>query len=285
MGLSDLWHRLRTSRTVHRASKLLPNAARPLPDGLWHTTLDAYPFLHARPEAEVAQLRLLSSHFLGGKEFHGAEGLVVTDAMAIAIAAQACLPLLHWGAPEQALRWYGDFVGIVVHPGEVVARREAVDEAGVVHHYDEVLSGEAMEHGPVMLSWQDVAAAGSSAETGYNVVVHEFAHKIDMCNGEPDGCPPLPTGFMGATSPRAAHAAWRAVLEPAFDAFREQVIIAERFGGAEPWLDPYGAESPTEFFAVACEAYFVNRSRFGEEFADLLPLFDAFFQPAVQPAG
>ena len=155
----------------------------------------------------------------------------------------------------------------------------------MVHHYDEVLSGEAMEHGPVMLSWQDVAAAGSSAETGYNVVVHEFAHKIDMCNGEPDGCPPLPAGFMGATSPRAAHAAWRAVLEPAFDAFREQVIIAERFGGAEPWLDPYGAESPTEFFAVACEAYFVNRVRFGEEFADLLPLFDAFFRPAVQPAG
>ena len=201
--------------------------------------------------------------------------------MAVAIAAQACLPLLHWGAPEQALRWYADFVGIVVHPGEVVARREAVDEAGVVHQFDEVLSGEAMEHGPVMLSWQDVAAAGTSAETGYNVVVHEFAHKIDMRNGEPDGCPPLPPGFMGAASPRAAQTAWRAVLEPAFDAFREQVIIAERFGGAEPWLDPYGAESPTEFFAVACEAYFVNRVRFGEDFPALLALFDAFFRPPV----
>ena len=156
---------------------------------------------------------------------------------------------------------------------------EAVDEAGVVHQFDEVLSGEAMEHGPVMLSWQDVAAAGTSAETGYNVVVHEFAHKIDMRNGEPDGCPPLPPGFMGATSPRAAHAVWRAVLEPAFDAFREQVIIAERFGGAEPWLDPYGAESSTEFFAVACEAYFVNRDRFGEDFPALQALFDAFFRP------
>ena len=91
MGLSDLWHRLRTSRTVHRASKLLPNAARPLPDDLWHTTLDAYPFLHARPEAEVAQLRLLSSHFLGGKEFHGAEGLVITDAMANSLRGKVAL--------------------------------------------------------------------------------------------------------------------------------------------------------------------------------------------------
>ena len=281
MGLASLWQRLR-GRT---AKPHTAHGGRPIPDALWQSTLSEYGFLQALPADEQSRLRQLASHFLAQKEFHGAQGLEVTDAMAVAIAAQACLPLLHWGAPEQALRWYGDFVGIVVHPGEVVARREAVDEAGVVHHYDEVLSGEAMEHGPVMLSWQDVAAAGSSAEMGYNVVVHEFAHKIDMCNGEPDGCPPLPAGFMGATSPRAARAAWCTVLEPAFDAFREQVIIAERFGGAEPWLDPYGAESPTEFFAVACEAYFVNRSRFGEEFADLLPLFDAFFRPAVQPAG
>ena len=277
MGLSDLWHRLRTSRTVHRASKLLPNAARPLPDDLWHTTLDAYPFLQERPDNELAHLRLLSSHFLGGKEFHGAEGLVVTDAMAIAIAAQACLPLLHFGPPAEALAWYGDFVGIVVHAGEVVARREAVDDAGVVHFYDEVLSGEAMERGPVMLSWHDVAQAGASAQDGYNVVVHEFIHKIDMCNGEPDGCPPLPPGFMGSHNAREARAAWFAVLQPAYDSFREQVIIAERFGGAQPWLDAYGAESISEFFPVACEAYFVNRSRFGADFATLLPLFDAFF--------
>ena len=281
MGFASLWQRLR-GRTPHASPA---GGGRPIPDALWQATLWEHGFLQALPTDEQGRLRQLASHFLAQKEFHGAQGLEVTDAMAVAIAAQACLPLLHWGAPEQALRWYGDFVGIVVHPGEVVARREAVDEAGVVHQFDEVLSGEAMEHGPVMLSWQDVAAAGTSAETGYNVVVHEFAHKIDMCNGEPDGCPPLPAGFMGATSPRAARAAWLTVLEPAFDAFREQVIIAERFGGAEPWLDPYGAESPTEFFAVACEAYFVNRSRFSEEFADLLPLFDVFFRPAAPSAG
>ena len=277
MGIASLWQRLR-GRAAHPGT---PHSGRLIPDALWQATLSEYGFLQALPADEQARLRQLTSHFLAQKEFHGAQGLEVTDAMAVAIAAQACLPLLHWGTPEQALRWYADFVGIVVHPGEVVARREAVDEAGVVHHYDEVLSGEAMEQGPVMLSWQDVADAGTSAETGYNVVVHEFAHKIDMRNGEPDGCPPLPPGFMGAASPRAAQTAWRAVLEPAFDAFREQVIIAERFGGAEPWLDPYGAESPTEFFAVACEAYFVNRVRFGEDFPALLALFDAFFRPPV----
>ena len=70
------------------------------------------------------------------------------------------------------------------------------------------------------------------------------------------------------------------VLQPAYDGFREKVIIAERFGGETPWLDPYGAESIDEFFAVACEAYFVNRTRFGEEFPLLLALFDAFFTPS-----
>lgn len=276
MGLSDLWRRLRNSRAAH----LLPGAARPIPDGLWLATLDTYPFLRERPENEVAHLRLLSSHFLGSKEFHGAQGLQVTDAMAVAIAAQACLPLLHFGPPSEALAWYGDFVGIVVHADEVVARREAVDDAGVVHFYNEVLSGEAMDQGPVMLSWHDVAHAGASAQDGYNVVVHEFVHKIDMCNGAPDGCPPLPPGFMGTHSAREARAAWFAVLQPAYDNFREQVIIAERFGGVAPWLDPYGAESIDEFFAVACEAYFVNRSRFSAEFSDLVPLFDAFFRPS-----
>ncbi len=278
MGLTDLWRRLSARATCLNP---LPQSARPVPDALWQSTLTNYPFLRERTDAELAHLRVLCCHFLGQKEFHGAQGLVITDAMAVAIAAQACLPLLHFGPPDDALAWYGDFVGIVVHAGEVVARREAVDDAGVVHYYDEVLSGEAMERGPVMLSWQDVADAGASAIAGYNVVVHEFIHKIDMCNGEPDGCPPLPSGFLGTSSPRAAREAWLAVLQPAYEAFREQVIIAERFGGAQPWLDAYGAESLSEFFPVACEAYFVNRRRFAEDFAILLPLFDAFFQRHV----
>ena len=272
---AQLWQHLRGQAAQASAG------GRPIPDALWQLTLSNYGFLQHLSTAEQNQLRLLSGHFLAHKEFHGAQGLVVTDAMAVAVAAQACLLLLHWGPPAQALRWYDDFVGIVLHPGEVLARREAIDEAGVVHHYHESLSGEAMQSGPVMLSWHDVASAGASAVDGYNVVVHEFAHKLDMQGGEPDGCPPLPAGFLGHRSSRAAQAAWRAVLEPAYASFRERVIIAERFGGDPPWLDPYGAESLSEFFAVACEAYFVNRPRFGQEWPTLLGLLDAFFRPAL----
>jgi len=236
-----------------------------IPEALWHHTLLHYPFLARRPVADHLRLRELVSQFLARKEFTGAHGFVITDEMAVAIAAQACLPVLHLG-----LRWYDDFKGIVVHPGAMLARRETTDQAGVVHRYSEALLGEAMERGPVTLSWQDVAAAGELAEHGHNVVIHEFVHKIDMRDGAADGCPPLPS--------RAAHAAWHAVMQPAYDAFCEQVAMAERFGGEPPWLDRYGATAPAEFFAVACEGYFVQRDRFTQDFAGLTTLFDRFFQ-------
>jgi Mlc titration factor MtfA (ptsG expression regulator) len=236
----------------------------PIPQDLWDATLTAYPFLAARPPEQVAALRDLTAEFLAHKEFHGAGGLRITDEMAVAIAAQAVLPVQNLG-----LGWYDDFVGIVVHSDEVVARRSVTDESGVVHDYDEVLAGEAMEGGPVMLSWHDVAGAGASAEQGYNVVVHEFIHKIDMRDGQPDGCPPLPS--------RAAREQWQRIMQDEYAAFREKVIVAERFGGEPTWLDPYGAEAIDEFFAVACEAYFVNRLRFAQEFAPLVELFDGFF--------
>jgi MtfA peptidase len=240
------------------------STGRAIPDDLWQAVLERHPFLAALPAAQLHRLRELASQFLASKEFHGANGLAITDEMALAIAAQAVLPVLNLG-----LAWYDDFVGIIVHPDEVLARRTITDESGIVHEYDEVLAGEAMEGGPVMLSWHDVDSAGTSADEGYNVVIHEFIHKIDMRDGAPDGCPPLPS--------RQARRAWLAVMQAQYDAFREKVIIAERFGGEAPWLDPYAAEAIDEFFAVACEAYFVNRARFETEFPALVPLFDGFF--------
>jgi Mlc titration factor MtfA (ptsG expression regulator) len=215
-------------------------ARRAIPDALWRHTLAAYPFLAARGEQELAQLRRLASLFLDRKEFAGAHGFVVSDEIAVAVAAQACLPVLHLG-----LALYDDFVGIVLHAGQVVAPREHADDAGVVHAYDEVLAGEAMDGGPVMLSWADVQAAGDAEGTAYNVVIHEFAHVIDMADGRAaDGIPPLPDA--------AAVAAWHRVLMQEFDAFSQRAVC-----GHETVVDPYGAQSPEEFFAVASEAFFV----------------------------
>jgi Mlc titration factor MtfA (ptsG expression regulator) len=242
--------------------KNLGRTPAPIAQALWDATLAQYPFLMERKQAELDALRQASAQFLRSKQFSGAHGLTITDEMALAIAAQACLPVLNLG-----LHWYDDFQGIVVHPGAMLARRELQDEAGVVHHYREELSGEAMPGGPVTLSWQDVQEA--CTQTGYNVVIHEFVHKLDMRDGSADGCPPLHSSALARR--------WTGVMQAAFDDYTEALAKAQRFGGPTPWLDPYAATAPAEFFAVACEAYFVNRTRFALELPSLLALFDEFF--------
>lgn len=212
---------------------------RAIPDDLWRLTLARFPFLTQRSDDDLRTLRDMATLFLARKEFSGGRELHVSDEMAVAVAAQACLPVLKLG-----LDWYDSFIGIVIHPDLVTVRREHMDEVGIVHEYDESLAGEAMEGGPVMLSWRDVAEAGDSAEWGYNVVIHEFAHVIDMRDGVADGVPPLPN--------RAARAQWLDVFEA-----HHAALCADLDRGVEPLLDPYAAESLEEFFAVASETFFV----------------------------
>ena len=257
---------------------------RHLPDASWNSTLARFRFLARLDEGNRQRLRELVTVFLDRKEFHGAGGLDVTGDMALAVAAQACLPLLCLArnrSAAQALDWYDDFVGIVLHPGEVLAQRMVLEDSGVVHHFHEALTGESMDGGPVMLSWADVDAADLTAESGYNVVIHEFAHKIDQHDGQADGCPPLPAGFLGASHPAEARRRWRERFGAEYDKFSDQVTAAARFGPLvpRPWLDAYGAESWAEFFAVACEAYFVNPEALSREHPDLHTLLDQLFRP------
>jgi hypothetical protein len=209
---------------------------------------------------DAAELRRLTSLFLDTKEFTCTGGLRLTDALAVAVAAQAALPVLRLG-----LAWYDGFVGIVVHPDAVVAPRAWTDEDGVVHEYDETLSGEAMEGGPVMLAWPDVRRAGQSAGHGYNVVIHEFAHVLDMADGLADGTPPLP--------PELPVAHWKQVFESAFAQLAAQVD-----NQADTLLDPYGASGPEEFFAVASESFFVNAAAMKKEHPDVYRMLTRFYR-------
>lgn len=274
----------------------LPRAWRrmpALPEPLWRATVEAQPFLCKLSALELRRLERLCRHFLLEKAFYGAHDLVVTDAMALTIAAQACLPLLYLPGPGQrdlqskpwhSLDWYDDFVGIVVQPDAAVAKRQVTDASGVVHHYRETLAGEAMQGGPVMLSWAEVARAPWAAEGGSNVVIHEFIHKMDMRGTRrgqaADGAPDWGNACLGTLKGATARSHWREIMSAAFEAFREALNMAERFGAEKPWLDAYGATQPAEFFAVTCEAYFVNRQRFEQEFPSLLALYDSFFRPS-----
>jgi MtfA peptidase len=229
---------------AHREAAALQR--RPIPDDLWKRTLIRYPFLQRRQPQHAADLRRLTRLFLDSKEFTTTGGLRLTDAMAVAIAAQAALPILRLG-----LARYSGFVGIVVQPDQALAQRELMDEHGVVHNYSEPLAGEAMQGGPVMLSWADVRAAGQLHTQGYNVVIHEFAHVLDMANGDANGVPALPDHLPLAV--------WQRTLSAAFDRLQRQSKSSKSSESGEPSaLDAYGATAPEEFFAVASESFFVN---------------------------
>ncbi len=241
-------------------------ARRPIADDLWKRTLVRYPFLRRRSADDMALLRRMTSLFLDRKEFDARDGVRLTNDVVVAVAAQACLPVLRLG-----LQHYSGFVGIVLHAGQVVARRSSTDDDGVVHEYDELLSGEAMEGGPVMLSWHDVRSAGRSAAEAYNVVIHEFAHVLGMADGAANGMPRLPSGLPAQE--------WQAVLQREYDAFVQRVDA-----GDDTALDPYGAEAPEEFFAVASEAFFVAPLAMKAEHPALYGVFVRYYRqdPAAE---
>jgi Mlc titration factor MtfA (ptsG expression regulator) len=243
-------------------------AGRACPDDLWKRPLVRYPFLRRHDPAAQAELRRLTSLFLDRKEFSAAGGLRMTNDVVVAIAAQACLPVLRLG-----LARYDGFVGIVVHPQPVRVRRSHLDEDGVQHEYDEELAGEAMEGGPVMLSWHDVRSAGRGGGPAYNVVIHEFAHVLDLADGLSDGVPLLPRDL-----PRAQ---WQDVLGQAYAGFAARVEADEATA-----LDPYGASGEDEFFAVASEAFFVTPEAMKQEHPALYGVFVRFYRqdPAAERA-
>ncbi len=256
--MSGWLSRWRRQRTLER---------RAIPDPLWQLTLARFPFLGARSADDLRELREMATLFLAQKEFTGARGLAVSDEMAVAIAAQACLPALKLG-----LQWLDGFVGIVVHEDAVVARRQHEDDDGVVHDWDEELAGEAMSGGPVMLAWRDVDEAGASAADGYNVVVHEFAHVIDMRGGV--------TAGLETVDPDSERGLWLNALADEYEAFADAVDAEE-----DTFLDPYGATALEEFFAVSAEAFFVAPRELKLELPAVYELLRAFFRqdPAHLP--
>jgi Mlc titration factor MtfA (ptsG expression regulator) len=222
------WLRGWRRRRVLRRSELDP--------GLWRATLERYGFLRALSPEERERLRERVLLFLHEKSMHGARGLVLREDMRVAIAAQACILILNLD-----IDFYRGWVDIIVYPDEFVAEYEYTDEDGVVHKVRQPTTGESWGAGPLILSWAD--AGELQAGTGYNVVIHEFAHKIDMLNGDADGFPPLHADMERSE--------WTQVFTGAYEDF---CAALER--GEETAIDPYAAEHPSEFFAVMSEAFF-----------------------------
>ena len=232
---------------------------------LWDQVEAGLPFLgHLLPD-ERRHLRRIARQFIAEKQWSGAQGLQLTPRIQLTIALQACLPILHLG-----LAWYSGWVGIVVYPGDFVIPRRMIDEDGVIHEFDDEVMGEAWYGGPVLISWFDHAHDAD----GINVVIHEFAHKLDMKSGDADGLPPLHAGM--------SRKHWIAVMTAAFDDFQQRVD-----GGEETPLDPYGAELPAEFFAVTSEAFFETPELLNSEYPEVYAQLRSFYcqDPLQKPDG
>ncbi len=256
-----------------------------IPIALWQTCIARLPFLDRLTPDELLQLKNLCEDFLARKTFTGVADFVLTDEVAVLIAAQACLPVLNL-----TLDLYNDIAGILVYPSAFIIPQNEIDEAGVMHEWREPVSGEAIHAGgAIVLSWED---AQDGAASGHNVVIHEFAHKIDMGTGTANGCPPFLTGYHKGIRPTS----WQQGFSAAYEDFTHRVNILdaqlpENFDenhsidadlydelfGTLP-LDPYAAKHPAEFFAVASEAFFVLPSPLASDYPEIYRLLTQYYR-------
>lgn len=227
-----------------------------IPETLWNEIEAGLPFLGHLNADERIHLRQLARELIAEKEWSGAQGLHLTPRIQLAITLQTCLPILHLG-----LDWYAGWVGIVVYPGDFVVPRHMVDANGVVHEYDDAVMGEAWYGGPVLISWFELPEDAD----GINVVIHEFAHKLDMKNGDADGLPPLHEGM--------SRQSWSETMNAAFTDLRRRLDRGE-----ETVLDPYAAEMPTEFFAVSSETFFETPELIKAEYPAVYEQLKAFYK-------
>ncbi|PAU65581.1 zinc-dependent peptidase [Pseudomonas sp. PIC25] len=236
-------------------------AKHPVDPQLWARVRQRLPLLDGLSAAEDQRLRERSVLFLHGKHLTALPGVELGTEERLLLAAQAELPLLH--LPD--LDWYQGFHELVLYPDDFVSPQRHRDAAGVEHEWDDERSGEAWSQGPVILAWPGVQASGGWE--GYNLVIHELAHKLDMLNGDANGLPPLHRDMRIAD--------WAAAMQSAYDDLNAQLDCDP---DTETAIDPYAAEDPAEFFAVTSEYFFSAPDLLDEAYPAVYAQLKAFYR-------
>lgn len=234
--------------------------ARPFP-AEWSTIIERnVPYVGLLPEPDRIELQDHIQVFLDEKRFEGCGGAVITDEVRVTIAAQACILLLH-----RDTDYYPLLRTIVVYPTAYKAITTRRRDGIVYEEGPRVRLGESWYRGAVILSWEDVKWGAACIDDGDNVVLHEFAHQLDDEAGPGDGAPAL--------SKRSMYVAWARVLGREYADLSDQ--IAKH---AHTDIDPYGAESPAEFFAVVTEAFFERPVQLSRRHPKLYEQLQLFYQ-------
>lgn len=224
---------------------------RAFPPG-WIRILENHvPFYNNLPGDLQQSFREKLKVFVWEKHFIGADGLEITEEMKVVIAAQAALLLI--GIEHDHHRRART---ILVYPStyKVPGR-----DGGDAH-----VAGQAWYRGPVILSWDAVKHGAWDPKDGHNLVLHEFAHKLDMLDGYVNGTPEL--------HDREDYRIWARIMTEEYRALRDQ----SKKGRAKV-LDRYGATNEAEFFAVATESFFEKSLQMEKRHPDLYALLRAYY--------
>ncbi len=245
----------------------------PVEAGTWQRLFDSLPVLAGLDSGRQQRLQERSLLFLHDKRLTALGGLAPTPEERLRLALQAQLPVLE--LPE--LDWYQGFHEILLYPTDFQCPQKHRDSAGVEHCRDRRLSGETWLQGPVILAWPGVLASGQW--NGYNLIIHELAHKLDLLNGSADGFPPLHDDMRPAD--------WTRSFQGAYDQLNHQL---QQHPHRPPPLDAYAAENPAEFFAVSCEYFFSAPRVLAGVFPAVYAQLRAFFRQDpllrhTRPAG
>ncbi|NKQ11988.1 M90 family metallopeptidase [Pseudomonas sp. SST3] len=245
-------------RDWHRKRILARFAIEPT---VWQRVLDSLPILDGLTAEETERLYQRSILFLHAKRITALAGVELQTEDRLRLAAQAQLPLLHLAD----LNWYQGFHEIVIYPGDFHSPQKHRDSAGVVHEWDGEHSGEAWLQGPVILAWPGVQESG--AWEGYNLVIHELAHKLDMLNGDANGLPPLHRNMRIED--------WAHTMQSAYDSLNATL---DADPDADTAIDPYAAENPAEFFAVTSEYLFSAPDVLHEAYPEVYRQLASFYR-------
>jgi Mlc titration factor MtfA (ptsG expression regulator) len=218
------------------------------------------PFYRSLPDADRRELQGLIQVFLAEKHFEGCGGLELTDEIKVTIAAQACRLLLH--RPTDI---FPRLITILVYPNAYRAKAVEPIGGGGVLEGEQVRLGEAWKGGVVVISWEEVRAIALGRSYGRNLVLHEFAHLLDMEDGADDGTPILEN--------RSRYESWIQVLGEEYDRLRRDSAL-----GRYTALDDYGASNPAEFFAVATECFFEKPGVLRKRHPELYEELSAFYR-------
>lgn len=237
----------------------------PVSRELWESVISDWPVMTHYQGSQRDELYQLTLRFLVHKAIVPGGDARLSDEMCLRVATMACVPILELG-----LHWYDNWQTVIVYQGDFIPNRPYLSEDGVIHNQSPGLSGEAWLRGPVILSWESVARSGAHTRHGHasNVVIHEFAHKLDMLRDGANGAPPMHKNMQVGEWHRVFSEAWTQQQNH----WQHHLDLP---------IDEYALTNPAEFFAVCSETFFEDPRRLEKHLPEVYRLLCLFYRQTL----